>query len=439
VQNANPLKDHLSQRQFAEYRQQRLTAVELIAVDDHLAACPDCRRRAEASLPGAAVSLYAGLRVDAAPLPEVAGAGGHLTFDQIAGSVDESLAATERQFVADHLASCAQCARQAQDLRAFNDEPTSLPGRAPAAERAQAESWWDKFRARFRPLTPAPALRWTLAAAVLIVLAGWLILFPRGRKSPELAEIGGTPAAGAQRTPDLTPQPLPSPSPSEVPLVAQLNDGGGRVTLDRQGELKGLDGLSPAYRQMVKDALTTRRLARPSALDELNRRGSSLMGADEQGNQFSLTSPVGKVILTDRPTFHWTPLAGAAGYVVELYDEQFNLVAKNREVEGTAWTVTPPLARGQSYSWQVKAIKDGQQFQAPKPPAPQARFRVLGGQQADEIVRARRSYGSSHLVLGLMYARAGLLDEAARELRALQSANPNSDVARRLLASIQNQ
>jgi len=108
-------------------------------------------------------------------------------------------------------------------------------------------------------------------------------------------------------------------------------------------------------------------------------------------------------------------------------------------VEGTAWTVTPPLARGQSYSWQVKAIKDGQQFQAPKPPAPQARFRVLGGQQADEIVRARRSYGSSHLVLGLMYARAGLLDEAARELRALQSANPNSDVARRLLASIQNQ
>jgi len=37
----------------------------------------------------------------------------------------------------------------------------------------------------------------------------------------------------------------------------------------------------------------------------------------------------------------------------------------------------------------------------------------------------------------LLYARAGLLDEAEQELRALQKANPNVTIVRRLLANVQ--
>jgi hypothetical protein len=230
--------------------------------------------------------------------------------------------------------------------------------------------------------------------------------------------------------------PVP-PTLETTNLLAQLNDGAGQVTLDQQGRLNGLDDLSPAHRQMVKDALQTGRLARTVSLAGLNRQGSSLMGADDQGNPFSLTHPVGKVILNDRPMFRWKRLKEATGYMVEIYDERFNLAGKSHELQGDEWTPTQPLARGHIYAWQVKASKDGQIFTAPAPPAPQARFRVLDQEQASEITRASRAYGSSHLTLGLLYARAGLLDEAEQELRALLKANPNSALVRRLLAQVQ--
>ena len=85
----------------------------------------------------------------------------------------------------------------------------------------------------------------------------------------------------------------------------------------------------------------------------------------------------------------------------------------------------------------MKAVKDGQEVKSPRPPAPQARFRVLDRAKADELARAKRAYPSSHLTLGLLYAEAGLLKEAEQELRLLQRANPNSELARGLLRQIQ--
>jgi hypothetical protein len=38
--------------------------------------------------------------------------------------------------------------------------------------------------------------------------------------------------------------------------------------------------------------------------------------------------------------------------------------------------------------------------------------------------------------LGALYARDGLLDEAELELRKLMRANPNTEIARRLLANV---
>jgi hypothetical protein len=98
--------------------------------------------------------------------------------------------------------------------------------------------------------------------------------------------------------------------------------------------------------------------------------------------------------------------------------------------------VSEPLKRGEVYLWQVKAIKDGRTVVTPSPPAPSAKFLVLGRAESDELSRARRDYGSSHLTLGLLYARSGLLDDAERELRALQRINPNSELARQLLKQI---
>ncbi len=82
-------------------------------------------------------------------------------------------------------------------------------------------------------------------------------------------------------------------------------------------------------------------------------------------------------------------------------------------------------------------MKEGQEITSPRPPAPQAKFRVLDLARANEISKARRAYGSSHLVLGLLYAESGLLKEAEQELRALQKTNPDSELARNLLRQVQ--
>ena len=86
----------------------------------------------------------------------------------------------------------------------------------------------------------------------------------------------------------------------------------------------------------------------------------------------------------------------------------------------------------------MKAIKEGQEITSPRPPAPQAKFRVLDQSKANELARAKRAYGSSHLTLALLYAEAGLLKEAEQELRQLRRTNPNSELANKLLRQVQS-
>jgi lipopolysaccharide biosynthesis regulator YciM len=72
------------------------------------------------------------------------------------------------------------------------------------------------------------------------------------------------------------------------------------------------------------------------------------------------------------------------------------------------------------------------------PPAPEAKFKVLEKSKAEELDRVRKSYPRSHLILGSLYERAGLLDDAEREFQSLVSANPKSTVARKLLRNVRS-
>ncbi len=209
------------------------------------------------------------------------------------------------------------------------------------------------------------------------------------------------------------------------------------MTLDQEGKLAGADDLPPAYQSRLKDALSTRRIERSSQLNGLIRPPSALMGTGDQKSEFSVLEPVGKVLMTNRPALRWSRMEGATAYVVEVYDDKFNLVTASPQLTDNSWATPQSLSRGKVYSWQVKAIKDGQEFESPRPPAPQAKFRILDQATANELAKAKRAYPSSHLTLGLLYAEAGLLNEAERELRLLQKGNPGSEIARSLLRQIQ--
>lgn len=424
------MAEHLTEKQLRAFGQPGTPLTELLRMDAHLSGCATCRQALEATLTGSIITLHTELRTAAPAQPQ------HLSFEQLARYADETLDPAERTVVSDHAASCARCAFAVADLRMFTATGQEAEVTAPAPAPVTVKpSWWESVRELFRPFAPVPAFGMALAVLLLTILAGWLL---RLALKPEASapQFANQPTVSPTLAPSVAPL-SSTPAPEPVPLLAQLNDGGGQVTLDQQGKLTGLESLPPAYQQLVKEALTAQRLERPQMLTGLNRQGSALMGEDEQGQRFTLQSPVGKVVSSAQPAFRWTPLAEAGSYVVEVYDEQFNLITKSPALQQTNWTPTQALPRGRLYAWQVKASHDGQEIIAPKPPATQARFRVLAQAQVDELTRARRTHGNAHLLLGLLYTQAGLLDEAEKELRVLQAANPNAASARRLLANVQ--
>jgi hypothetical protein len=158
------------------------------------------------------------------------------------------------------------------------------------------------------------------------------------------------------------------------------------------------------------------------------------MGDDQPGVAFSLTGPVGKVVGSTRPQFSWKPLKDADSYVVKIFDAKFKSIAESPPLRSTNWVPPVQLAHGSAYRWQVTAIKDGEEVVSPVRPAPDARFKVIDAAAANEIAAAKRI--KSHLVLGITYANAGLIDEAEREFQALAKQNPRSEVVKGLLRKV---
>jgi len=415
---------HLSSAQVVNYHRRKLAPAELLGVDDHLAECRECRRLIESAPGNDAIGLYA-------DLAEGAVVGSHLSFDQTAAYVDGLLTGEERRMVEDHVASCALCAPLTADLRDFRNEiapELDREYRPRAAKGAQA-GWSYHIAAALRaPVLKIPSWIYAATALSLLAVAVWMWMATSQRTPPQIVLAPPTP------TPPPPVNPAP-PTPETAPALVRLNDGGSSLTLDARGRLAGVDQWPSEYRRMAENALSNQKAPRSPLLAGLSRPGSSLMGADDPGRRFEIIEPAGKILLADRPAFKWTQLADAEGYVVEVYDAQFNLVLSSPLLKGLSWTA-PPLARGKVYSWQVKAIRGAQEFIAPRQTAPQAKFRILDKAAAAEIARARRDYASSHLLLGLLYARAGLLTEAEQEFRALQKDNPDSEAPRKLTASL---
>jgi anti-sigma factor RsiW len=420
------LSEHLKQHQVEGYCRRALSAAELLLVSDHLGMCEPCRRQVESVLDGDAAffALRSEVFGEAAEtrllLTE------HATLEQTAGYVDGKLGAEELRVVIDHLRGCEWCALAVDDLRAFREHIVAELDREyhPGALPTRTEGWGHRIAASLAPFRGSRALAFGTALTVLLAaVTGWLIW----RAMPERGM--------KDRIIDVSPT---RPPDDMAPLViAQLNDGEGTLTMDREGRLSGADHLPPAYQSIVKDALTDQTLQRSSLLAGLSRPSSPLMSGDKQGSTFSVLEPVGRVLLSDRPMFRWSRLDGATGYVIEVYDGTFNLVATSPRLTRQSWRAPQALKRGRIYSWQVNAVKDGQEIKSPRPPAPEAKFRILDQAKANELAQARRAYASSHLALGLLYAEAGLEEEAEQEFRALQIANPNSEIARTLLANVQ--
>jgi hypothetical protein len=463
------MSEHLNEHSVELYHQQRLPAGELMEADAHLSACPSCRMHLKKlERTGAAIEqLRTGLDLEEALEPE------HPHYAQFTAYAEHRLDEVDREIMDSHMEICAQCAEVMRELRAFVIAPAPIVEERLAEKKAGPSiSLRDRFTSFWSAQTEWMSWQFAGAAAGLLLLAGvsaavWLSL----KRTPQESEVARvTPSPVLEQQPS---QLNPPASPATTPAVAStantsnninvqqappsskertpstnasidggayatvaLKDGGRAITIDGKGNINGIEGLSEADRQAVRKALVTERVEAPSTLASLVGSVGVLRGGNSEGISFPILNPVGTVVMTERPVLRWGRLEGATSYVVSVFDRNFKRVAISQPQPGTEWTVTTPLARGSAYTWQVTALRNGEEVTSPAAPAPEAKFMVLDEGQAARITRAREAYSDSHLTLGTLYASAGLLDEAEREFQLLLKENPQSPVARKLLDSV---
>jgi len=357
------------------------------------------------------------------------------------------------------------------DLQGFLEMPVAAPAEAAVSHQAEERrtlsrtSLLQSFLSSWRSYAEWMPLRAVGATAALLLFVGaaavvWYRVREKTAGETRVARVSPPPVAGTSPRPTFEATPAPTieqpggsvgaaeggqrPRPptdrntertGHQPTV--FHKGGGRVTTAGGDSVGGLASLSPTDRRAVERALKTQQIEAPESLAAVSGGAETLRGGGGRGVSFPVLSPVGTAVITDRPTFRWRALGGASSYVVSVYDRDFRKVAASTPQAGTEWTVAQPLARGRVYSWHVSANREGQEVTSPEQPAPEAKFVVLDAAKAEELSRAGRVYKDSHLTLGTLYARAGLLDEAERELQSALRESPRSKVARKLLLSVQ--
>jgi hypothetical protein len=369
------MSDHLSRERMNKYSEKKLPPKELLQVDEHLSICENCRNK---------------LTVDSDPIaglfeleqPE------HLTYDQLVSYLDKQ---KDRDLVESHLEVCSRCKSEYADLRAFSMELA-----APAYSK----------KTFYRVLA---------VAAVLTAMALVASLLYRD-----------SPVQQARQTPKRT------------PIVASINDAGTRLTLDQDGKLSGLKDVPVSYQEMVRVALQTNALEISEAVHPLITKTGFVRGESQEGLPFPLVKPVGTVVLSDRPVFEWASYAGASKYKVTILDTNMNVAATSDWLTTTTWAPDQPLQRDAMYIWQVAAFRKGQEILSPQPPAGEARFRILDAATHRKVEQEREQYSDSLLLLGLLYARYGLLDDAAHNFQKLARTNPGSDQVRQLQSKLES-
>lgn len=428
------MSEHLTVEKIRLYLKRQMKPAELLRADDHLAGCDLCFKRIKDSLNAQKAAGFDFLQSS----PEDSE---HLSYKQLENYIDEKSDKIEREIADVHLQVCPDCAAEMNGLLEMRklidaderNQTFSLPA---AGEKVKSNRIWSFFSGNYFP-------RFSLAALALLLVASlfgafWLL---RRQNSTEVAVTSPSNAVQPQNLPDSaqTPTVIAQPNAHDAAQNNINSETNAIISLqNRTAPPDAIESLPPQYQTEIQRELADGRLDFPRELNQLNNQTGKLMSGGIEEVPFALSSPVGKIIQSNRPEFRWNELTGAEGYIVNVYDENFNKAASSPKISASAWRVDKPLARNKIYLWQVTAIKNGEEIKSPARPAPDAKFKILDAAQLNEIERAKRQYGNSHLLLGILYANAGLINEAETEFQKLLRKNPKSELARKLLRQVQS-
>ena len=215
-----------------------------------------------------------------------------------------------------------------------------------------------------------------------------------------------------------------------------LQDGGRTVGLTSDGTLAGFDGFGGDLRSRLRETLLQGRLpASPRAADTVASAGE-LMSTDVRATPFVPVSPRATAVSSATPAFQWTALRGATAYRVRIVDERLTTVAISEPITTLTWRPEAPLPNRRVLSWQVEATTPDGARTTPEPPLAEARFTVLTPTERGRVSEGLATAGGSDLASAVVYAEAGLYDDADTALARVQRANPASPIAAALKADL---
>jgi hypothetical protein len=240
----------------------------------------------------------------------------------------------------------------------------------------------------------------------------------------------------------LTRKEVEEKAPDPEPSLLQLQDTG-RPLQERNGTLSGFDGVEEEWQEVGQKAWDKGETELPmDLLQELRSKSDVFMGKPEDGASFRLVKPVGQFVLSDLPSFEWTRSLRAISYVVLITDlaDPFSPILSG-ELTETKWTLDSSvgrLRRGHRYSWKVEARRENNIKElSPKTPGHGPVFEVLSQSQFQRIEQLRQQSQSSYL-LGVSYARFGILDDAEFELNRFHELNKESPLATRIQTMLEH-
>jgi predicted anti-sigma-YlaC factor YlaD len=415
-----------------------LPEAELAAITDHLTKCQSCHELFANKLRDQRGSAHVNFPLE----PKSLLRHDHVEFESLRKIADNELDAIDREMIDAHLTTCSACR---EDLASFLEFTKQLEpelrvryGPTPAPRR-DVILWWNWWRGlAWRPAYSAAVV---MVAIAIVISAVLLIRRNQNLQTQQVptptASPGSMPASHTASVPSPSVVPTESPEPSKAEVVVTLNDRGGIISVDRAGNVTGLDDVPAATRDVIAKVFLSERIEPPAVLKELGGEDVTLRGSNTM-QPFKLVSPSRSVIISTQPTLRWEKAIRATSYKVYVNDQNGNEVAKSEELsaESTSWILPKALKRGDVYTWTVVAVVDQKEIVSPGPSAPEMRFKVLsaGSLQALQQLKNARS----HLAFGVFYAREGMVKEAERELQILARDNPRSRRLTNLLKEIQS-
>lgn len=456
------MAEHITKREMERFSVSALPGERLEIVAKHLAECEACHQVLRQILRSQRGT--SGLKFTLAP--EFWFRHEHLDYEQLASIAGNTLDATERKIIDIHLSTCATCREDVRSFLAFREEiePELRVRYGPSTKKPNPShlARWRSFAWKRIYTAAVVVIGMALAIGVALLLKRRAANLEAKQNQPPQVNIAPstqTPTPENRTATNATPSPAPVPSiqfPRQAPspsftvsnrqrlkpvenagAVAALKDETVAVTVDRAGNVSGLDEIPENQRQAIGEALVGQGIKEPAIGVELAGAAIHLRGSSE-GPTFRLLSPKRTVIVSDRPAFQWQRLPGASSYKVVVGDLKGHAVASSELLSSdqTTWTPLTPLKRGEIYSWAVEATIGSKKIYAPGTSETEIKFKVLSESSVRELEQLKKA--RSHLALGVFYAREGMVAEAEHEFQILVRDNPRVPVLKKLLKQIQS-